>query len=523
MRTPPAALGTVAIGCLFAVVGCTDDEKAPIVIYGCDPTVSPTGSGAGTGTGSGAGSGTGSGSGSGSGSGGSNGNGGSDTSGGSSNAGSSGSGPMIGDWCAEPWSEPVDTSECDIANLEEDTSITLTGKITSDITLTSNKAYQLSEVTTVESGVTLTIEPCVKIVGQQPKATLAILPGAKIEAEGEPNKPIVFTSAQPPGQRAPGDWGGLLILGNAFTNKATTTQPAYVEGLEEQTEYGSHLHDNDDESSGTLAYARIEYAGREIDDAGNETNGLTMAGVGSGTVLHHIMVSNAFDDCFEWFGGTVNADHLIALNCDDDMYDADLGYSGKVQFAFGRQGAQTTELDSSGFELDTAASKELEENGAIERTTAEWSNVTLCGAPFNFDASRVGAVFRRGVSGSIENTIITGFSMGLSWRNPVSAPTISMSHSVVTFTAGMGQLYDSLNNNTDWILSAEGNSDNSVDPIPDFCNCWSNPPVPFPKSELPGATPSGFPDDDAAYVGAFKESTSDANWMNGAWVDWSSE
>ncbi len=265
-----------------------------------------------------------------------------------------------------------------------------------------------------------------------------------------------------------------MILGNAFNNKATSGTTSKIEGLEVSTDYGSHLHDKDDESSGTLAYVRIEYAGRKIDDNGNETNGLTLGSVGSGTELHHIMVSNAYDDCFEWFGGTVNAHHLIAFNCDDDMFDADLGFSGKVQFAFGRQVPVTTEADSNGFELDSSAAEDLQADTVP--TSAQWSNITLCGAPYNFNASRVGAVLRRGVAGSIDNAIITGFSMGMSWRSTGALiPDITLSHSVVTFTEGMGQLYDQNNSTPDWITTASGNEDNSIDPIPDYCNCWANP------------------------------------------------
>src|SRR4051812_15922160 len=172
------------------------------------------------------------------------------------------------------------------------------------------------------NGAVLSISACTKIVGTDSTAVLAILPGAKIEAVGTQDAPILFTSSQPKGSRAPGDWGGLIILGNARTNLATDVVRPAIEGLVKAELYGSNTDAHNAESSGSLIYVRAECVGRQI-GPDNEVNGITFGAVGSGTTVSHVEVSNCTDDCFEWFGGAVNADHLIALNCDDDEFDTD--------------------------------------------------------------------------------------------------------------------------------------------------------------------------------------------------------
>ena len=305
------------------------------------------------------------------------------------------------------------------------------GDISEDTTLETGKSYTLDAVTRVLDGVTLTIQPCVKVLGTAPTAVLGVMPGGKLEAAGQADAPIVFTSSKAAGERLPGDWGGLIILGNALVN-----QPApSIEGLEAATPYGSATAANNDESSGTLQYVRVEFVGRDIDGKGNESNGITFGGVGSGTIVDHVMVSNSIDDCFEWFGGTVSANHLIGLNCDDDIFDADFGFSGQVQFAFGKQFESSTEKDSNGFEIDTA------DNANIDPvTTAKWSNVTLCGANTGVAPAlpRIGAVLRRQVSGSITNTILTGFDSGaFSIRNTDADPptNITLTSSLISTTS----------------------------------------------------------------------------------------
>jgi hypothetical protein len=474
----------------------------------------------------------------------SNGNGGTSARGGKGGASSAGKGgsdtPQAGDGpaldeCGQAWSEPPDTSECDLEALEDSGQTIgevngLYRSITKDTTLAGGKTYKLDGLTVIEPGVTLTIEKCTKIFGQGSTSVLITdsgltkngstysgSPPGRLVAEGEQNAPIVFTSRKAPGTRVPGDWGGVVLSGKAPENTwVNLGAPPVVEGIVERNlEFGWKTDEYAAEDSGSLKYVRIEYAGHEV-SATIETNGLTLNAVGSGTTLSHIMVSNSLDDCFEWFGGTVNADHLIALNCDDDAFDTDLGYSGHVQFGFSRQFPTSKELDSNGFESDNNKDSE----GGSPRTTARFSNVTMCGSHTGLfqTAPRYGAVLRRGTQISIINTLITGFdTAGLTVRDDSSSPTIS--YSSIFDNALLFDPTDSMNRaSEEWLAAQEGNS---IEAPAGFCDCYAEPPLPFPTEPIPGGPPgAGFVDADANYEGAFKDSTPASNWMSGQWVDW---
>ena len=445
------------------------------------------------------------------------------------------------DKCGAGWLGKVakPSVECDLVALE-DSGESLTGDIDADRTLSSGKTYKLKGPTRILPGVTLTIPPCVKIIGEGPTSVLVAMPGdygnvadttpvgnGKLEAKGEADAPIIFTSSQPAGKRLPGDWGGVMLLGNAHENTAVraqgvVTRPA-IEGLDSQVQYGWDTDEFDDESSGSIEYVRIEYASREV-RPGEETNGLTFGAVGSGTTIDHVMVSNSNDDCFEWFGGTVNASHLIAYNCDDDEFDTDHGFSGHVQFAFGRQIDGTLELDSGGFEFDTGVV------GATPQSTPQFSNVTLCGTrenpPASGTAPRTGMALRTLVGGAILNTLVTGFENGgiAVTDNPANHPEIDFITVTNSTVFDNSSLYDATPFRNfvgpTWFQDQEGNS---IERPENFCNCFSNPPMPWPTATIDGGAPDGFSDDKASYQGAFQDSTAESNWMLGKWVDWSNE
>lgn len=402
---------------------------------------------------------------------------------------------------------------CDLDALEDGGAIPVNGDgdISEDITLESGKSYTFEGQVRVLEGATLTIEPCVKVMGESATSVIGVLPGAKIEAAGLPDEPIVFTSSKAPGTRRPGDWGGLLILGNAQVNQPNPQ----VEGLVAATPYGSATDENNEESSGTLQYVRIEFVGREI-SKDVESNGVTFAGVGSGTVVDHVMVANSIDDCFEWFGGTVNATHLVALNCDDDMFDTDFGFSGKVQYAFGRAFEESAEADSNGFEMDTANNANIE-----PRTTAQWANVTLCGpntgtAPA--ENPRIGMVLRRQVSGAIANALVTGFDSGaFSIRNADLDPPTDISLTSSAIFGNVSVYHDATHKGAaDWFEVETTNE--TLDDAPAGFDCYANPPAPIPDEDLAGEAVAGF--EDAEYKGAFKAGE---NWMTGAWISWDEE
>lgn len=264
----------------------------------------------------------------------------------------------------------------DAAEVIEDT---LEGNIIADRTISAANKNFLKGFVYVKSGATLTIEAgsVIKGISVAPgerAASLIIEPGAKIIAEGTVDKPIVFTSDKEPGKRVTGDWGGLIICGNARVNR--TNQPTIEGGP--GTHYGNTTSDEfNGESSGKLKYVRIEFAGYPL-EPDKEINGLTFGGVGSGTEVEFVQVSYSNDDSYEWFGGTVNAKHLIAYKGWDDDFDTDFGYTGKLQFLLSVRDKDIADTsDSNGFESDNDG------DGSTNTpfTKPVFSNVTLIG-PF---------------------------------------------------------------------------------------------------------------------------------------------
>lgn len=274
------------------------------------------------------------------------------------------------------------TATCTVTVSEDAPAViedTLEGNITADRTISAANKNFLKGFVYVKSGATLTIEAGsvikgISVASGERAASLIIEPGAKIIAEGTVDKPIVFTSDKEPGKRVTGDWGGLIICGNARVNR--TNQPTIEGGP--GTHYGNTTSDEfNGESSGKLKYVRIEFAGYPL-EPDKEINGLTFGGVGSGTEVEFVQVSYSNDDSYEWFGGTVNAKHLIAYKGWDDDFDTDYGYTGKLQFLLSVRDKDIADTsDSNGFESDNDG------DGSTNTpfTKPVFSNVTLIG-PF---------------------------------------------------------------------------------------------------------------------------------------------
>ncbi len=269
----------------------------------------------------------------------------------------------------------------------------------------------------VTNNATLTIEPGTVIRGTG-KGTLIITRGAKLIARGTKVEPIVFTSSKGAGLRAPGDWGGLVFTGKAVHNlpqgdtaaaEGGIAKPVTGSGLID----GRHGGTDDDDSSGALTYVRVEFAGIPLATTANsEINAITFYSVGRKTLVDYVQVSYSGDDSYEWFGGAVNAKHLIAFAGIDDDFDCDNGFRGQVQFAIGARIPQNADQSSSnGFECDNDA------NGttASPRTAAIFSNVTLVGPLFAGQTATVNPNFgraahiRRNAAVNIVNSIFTGF------------------------------------------------------------------------------------------------------------------
>ena len=232
----------------------------------------------------------------------------------------------------------------------------------------SKGTYILKGWVYIADGACLTIEPGTVIKGdKETMASLIVERGGKLIAQGSQSEPIVFTSAEKAGERRPGDWGGVIICGKARNNQTEMI----IEGGP-RTKHGG---ENDADNSGVLSYVRIEFGGYPY-KADKEINGLTLGSVGSGTKLDHIQVSYSNDDSFEWFGGCVNVDHIIAWKGWDDDFDTDNGFSGNVQFALAVRDSRIADASqSNGFESDNCG------DGAevAPYTTATFSNVTFVG------------------------------------------------------------------------------------------------------------------------------------------------
>jgi hypothetical protein len=220
-------------------------------------------------------------------------------------------------------------------------STTLTGNITATTTLTSDKEWVLKGYVYVTDGAKLIIQPGTIIKSDiSEKGALCIERGAQIVAEGTAAKPIIFTSGRPAGERTPGDWGGIVILGRAKTNR--TSEPTIEGGIGRA--FGGT---NDLDNSGILKYVRIEYAGIAA-MPNSEINALTLGGVGSGTTIENVQTIYANDDAFEFFGGTVNAKNLYAYGTADDDYDFDFGYRGKVSNSVSKRDPQFVDNGDAG-------------------------------------------------------------------------------------------------------------------------------------------------------------------------------
>jgi PKD repeat protein len=310
---------------------------------------------------------------------------------------------------------------------------TISGEIKSNMTLYSDTLYKLSGYVYVKNNATITIQPGTIIQGVNgTKATLVITRNGKINAQGTAAKPIIFTSDKSPGSRAPGDWGGIVVLGKATTNRSDCTtcpgasvasgeaggQNAIEGDLDNTNGDGLYGGTDDSHSSGTLSYIRIEFGGIVI-SPGNEINGLTMGGVGSGTTIDHIQCSYINDDGFEWFGGTVNAKYLISYHNVDDDFDTDFGFRGKVQFGIAQRDSMLYDVGSgpttNGFESDNDGSG----TNATPYTEAIFSNMTIIGPLANgkslsyTNSFQNGARIRRASAMSLFNSVIIGFPTGV--------------------------------------------------------------------------------------------------------------
>lgn len=274
--------------------------------------------------------------------------------------------------------------------------IIVQGSITEPTTWYSDTDYILEGIVYVENTALLTIEAGTRVLGR-PGSALVVTREASIQARGSLGAPIVFTSAQALGERARGDWGGVVLLGQAPINQGM----AQIEGIPENDlrgQFGGELlHD----SCGVLEFVRIEFAGFEA-FANNELNGLTLGGCGSNSIVRNVQVHMALDDGIEMFGGDVDLKNIVVTGARDDSIDWDMGWTGRVQFLIIQQHA---DAGDNGFEGDNWK----KDNNALPRSAPTFYNVTMLGSG-NPDKAQRAMNIRRGSGGSFNNIMMAGFS-----------------------------------------------------------------------------------------------------------------
>lgn len=279
---------------------------------------------------------------------------------------------------------------------------TISANITTNTTWSTGQTYLLQGPIYVTGNSVLTIQPGVVIRGLSGAggSGLFITKGSKLMAVGTAANPIVFTSDKSVGNRAPGDWGGVILLGKASNNNPNGVNN--IEGIAPTalTEYGGGTSPDDNDNSGDLEYVRIEFGGY-IYAPDKEINGLTFGAVGRGTKIDHVQCSFINDDSYEWFGGAVNCRHLVAYRGVDDNFDTDNGFRGTVQFCLGvrdPQLADPTYANTSGASTSEAFESDNDPNGtaATPQTAAIFSNVTDIGPLRGVLTATTHPGFRRG-------------------------------------------------------------------------------------------------------------------------------
>ena len=298
-------------------------------------------------------------------------------------------------------------SSCEKDPIEPDPtpqSGTLQGTLTESVVIPAGSTWTLKGYVYVPDGITLTIGEGATIKSDlAEKGALCIERGGKIFANGTADKPIIFTSGRPDSEKAPGDWGGIILLGRATTNK---TEPTIEGGVGRA--YGGT---DDNDNSGILRYVRVEYAGIAA-FPNSEINAFTFAGVGRGTTIEYCESYYANDDAFEFFGGTVNCSYLVAVGTADDDYDFDFGYTGKVQYAISKRDPLFVDgVDAgNGIECDNDATG----SSATPITNPKIFNFTLLGPNSSTSLSNhnLAMRWRRNTTFTIQNSIFYGYMKG---------------------------------------------------------------------------------------------------------------
>ena len=412
--------------------------------------------------------------------------------------------------------------------------------ITGTVHLNGNTIYIMKGFNYVRNGAVIVIDPGALILGDKPTSgALIVERGGKIYANGTVDKPITFTSRFAPGNRHPGDWAGIILLGRAGINTVTGVDSAQIEGFPagQGPWYGGQPIVNDD-SSGVLRYVRIEFPGVNLTSVpGNEINGLTCGGIGSRTVIEHVQISYSGDDAIECFGGTVNLKYIIALGSVDDDFDCDNGFRGMYQFGLAVRDSNIYDVSGShNFEIDNNANNPSNFN--TPRTRVVFSNITAVGPNvYNNPLFLRNAHLRRNMLASIFNSIVMAYPTGIRFdgsgvANACMGDTIEIRHNIF---AGQERLADSAGgtnfSGTAWLQTGSFSNriftTNSAVMLNNPFNLYPLPAPPanninfwMPAGGSPALTGASFSDpllngfEQTTYVGAFGSDNWTAGWAN---------
>ena len=268
------------------------------------------------------------------------------------------------------------------------------------VTLDPNQVYKLTGKVHVKEGGELIIPAGTKIESTGgTSAYITIEQGGKIFANGTATKPVVFTS--PSGQ--PGSWGGIVICGKAPINKGLTASAEVGNAT-----YGGNVPND---NSGIMTYVRIEYSGA-IYTGEKEFNGLSLFGVGNGTKIENISITNGSDDGIEFFGGTVNVSNIVSVGNEDDAFDWTEGWNGTATNIFTKRRASG--IGNRGIEGDNNG----DNNDANPRSNPTIKNATFIGK--NDVGESDGFKLRVGTHAKIDNVVLSNWSTGINIEHDAS-------------------------------------------------------------------------------------------------------
>lgn len=336
----------------------------------------------------------------------------------------------------------------------EDGVCILSGTITEDLTLTSDNVYLLRGGVFIgddENETILEIEAGTTIYGESSTdGMLVVRRNSKIIAEGTAEAPIVFTSSKAEGSRARGDWGGLIINGNAPINACGDESAELCEAFGEGGT-GFYGGNDPEDDSGVLKYVRVEFAGTLVSPE-NELNGIAFQAVGNSTVVDYVQVHMNADDGIEFFGGTVDVKHVLVTGVGDDSLDWTDGWQGSAQYVILHQ---SDDNGDNGIEADNNG----EANDAAPRSNPTLANFTIIGSPNN-ERSDVGVLLREGTAASIMNFAVLGFNE-VCVRVDNDATFAQLEEGNITFTNSVlncATNFDGEYDTEGWFLGQEGNA-----------------------------------------------------------------